>query len=33
MRQIWIATCLVLSLLVGQAIAADQARKAEIAES
>lgn len=33
MRQIWIATCLALSLLVGQAIAADQARKAEIAES
>lgn len=33
MHQIWIATCFALSLLVGQAIAADQARKAEIAES
>ncbi|WP_292926566.1 cell wall hydrolase [Nitrosomonas sp.] len=33
MRQIWIVTCLATSLLLGQAVAADQARKAEIAES
>ena len=33
MRQIWIATCLATILLVGQAIAADRAHKAEAAES
>jgi spore germination cell wall hydrolase CwlJ-like protein len=33
MRQIWVATCLATILLVGQACAADQAQKAEIAES
>ena len=33
MRQIGIATCLAISLFLGQAIAADQAQKAEIADS
>ncbi|MGD9976155.1 MAG: cell wall hydrolase [Desulfatirhabdiaceae bacterium] len=33
MHQIWIAACLAASLLVGQAIAADRAQKAETAES
>ena len=33
MRHIWIATCLATILLVGQAIAADRAHKAEAAES
>jgi len=33
MRQIWIATCLATILLVGQATAADRAKKAEAAES
>ena len=33
MRRIWIATCLGIIMLAGQAIAADQAQKAETAES
>ena len=33
MRQIWVAACLAASILVGQAIAADRAQKAETAES
>ena len=33
MRQIWVATCLATILLAGQATAADQAQKAEAAES
>lgn len=33
MRQIWVATCLAIILLVGQASAADLAQKAETAES
>ena len=33
MRQIWIATCLPITLFLGQAIASDQAQKAEIADS
>jgi len=33
MRQIWIAACLAASILVGQAVAADRAQKAETAAS
>ena len=33
MHQIWVATCLAASLLVGQATAAERAQKAEAAEN